>query len=503
MATVYSLVCWGGRLGKTVTLTIASPCVVTSTNHGLRDGTRLVFSTTGALPTGITAGTTYYAKSTAANTFNLYSDAALTSIVNTSGTQSGTHKAKSVLMGEYFTQYPGRWGASGSERCYDGLVSVLTTRGAAATRIDPEIVEYGEAFTEYATSGKTLRVGSCPYTLHTSRVNGVRSAAFHNGNIGEGYINLVSNYGHVVGARTDVDGLQFEHLSSGATGTLLSTESSQSGSILNNICIGKSTTSGSSGIFLQDSLCNVQRNLVIGCTTGIVHYSSGGSGKVALNTASKNGTGIKSYNDALTYRYDSWVDNISIGNTINWGVQPTTLEFASNNVGESGDPIWTTTGGASITATTSDFADYTNNNYRPSNASSALVDAAIEFYGVTLRDISDAECPNYNNGGAEAFDVGCYEFDHGYGNHPITATLTLTGLSVGSDVVVRSAGTSTILASVDQVTGSTWEYTYGATHSVDIDVIKPGLVLVPFRNLALTASDSSLPVSQQLDRNYQ
>jgi hypothetical protein len=103
----------------------------------------------------------------------------------------------------------------------------------------------------------------------------------------------------------------------------------------------------------------------------------------------------------------------------------------------------------------------------------------------------------------EAWDCGPYEFDHGYGNHPITATLTLTGLSVGSDVVARSAGTSTILASVDQVTGSTWEYTYGATHSVDIDVIKPGLVLVPFRNLALTASDSSLPVSQQLDRNYQ
>ena len=68
MATVYSLVCWGGRTGKTVTLSIASPCVVTSTNHGLRDGTGLVFSTTGALPTGITAGTTYYAKSTAANT---------------------------------------------------------------------------------------------------------------------------------------------------------------------------------------------------------------------------------------------------------------------------------------------------------------------------------------------------------------------------------------------------------------------------------------------------
>ena len=47
MATVNSLVCWGGRTGKTVTLTIASPCVVTSTNHGLRDGTGLVLAAEG------------------------------------------------------------------------------------------------------------------------------------------------------------------------------------------------------------------------------------------------------------------------------------------------------------------------------------------------------------------------------------------------------------------------------------------------------------------------
>ena len=69
MATVYSLVCWGGKDGKTATMTIASPCVVSLTKHGLRDGTGVVFSTTGALPTGITAGTTYYARSTATGTF--------------------------------------------------------------------------------------------------------------------------------------------------------------------------------------------------------------------------------------------------------------------------------------------------------------------------------------------------------------------------------------------------------------------------------------------------
>lgn len=51
MATVYSLICFGGRTGKTVTMTIANPCVVTLTNHGLRDGFGVVFSTSGASPT--------------------------------------------------------------------------------------------------------------------------------------------------------------------------------------------------------------------------------------------------------------------------------------------------------------------------------------------------------------------------------------------------------------------------------------------------------------------
>ena len=124
MSTVFSLVCWGGRTGKTVSLTIASPCVVTNTNHGLRDGTGLRFKANGdTLPAGLTAGVTYYAKSTAANTLNLYSDAGLTMIVNTSGTQSGTHILQSLLVADpanalasYGLSDLSRWGSSGSER---------------------------------------------------------------------------------------------------------------------------------------------------------------------------------------------------------------------------------------------------------------------------------------------------------------------------------------------------------------------------------------------------
>jgi hypothetical protein len=73
-------------LGGTATITIASPAVVTSSVL-YTEGAAVVFSTTGALPTGITAGTTYFAFNNVGLTFQLLDAAG--AIVNTSGTQSG------------------------------------------------------------------------------------------------------------------------------------------------------------------------------------------------------------------------------------------------------------------------------------------------------------------------------------------------------------------------------------------------------------------------------
>jgi hypothetical protein len=77
----------------TVTITIAAPGVVTWTAHGLVTGSPVVFTTTGALPTGITAGTTYFAIPTGVNTFQIATTAALAAAgtaITTSGSQSGT-----------------------------------------------------------------------------------------------------------------------------------------------------------------------------------------------------------------------------------------------------------------------------------------------------------------------------------------------------------------------------------------------------------------------------
>jgi hypothetical protein len=78
------------KASVTATMTIASPCVVTSNGHGYSDGDLVVFTTTGALPTGLTAGTPYFVVSAATNTFRVSATSGGTAI-NTSGSQSGTH----------------------------------------------------------------------------------------------------------------------------------------------------------------------------------------------------------------------------------------------------------------------------------------------------------------------------------------------------------------------------------------------------------------------------
>lgn len=77
----------------TVTISNASPGVVTWTGHGLEANTPVVFSTTGALPTGLTAGTTYYVKTVLdVDTFTVSATPGGT-VIDTSSAGSGVHTA--------------------------------------------------------------------------------------------------------------------------------------------------------------------------------------------------------------------------------------------------------------------------------------------------------------------------------------------------------------------------------------------------------------------------
>lgn len=78
------------------TITIATPAVITQAAHGYILGDAIKLSTTGALPTGLTANTIYYVTNPTTNTFNVsstYANAVAGTKINTTGSQSGVHKA--------------------------------------------------------------------------------------------------------------------------------------------------------------------------------------------------------------------------------------------------------------------------------------------------------------------------------------------------------------------------------------------------------------------------
>jgi hypothetical protein len=98
---------WETLTSGVFTVTIASPAVVSQTAHGLAINSPVSFSTTGVLPTGITAGTTYYVIATGftANTFQISLTVGGTAVITT-GTQSGVHTlSRSYTSGAEFGFY--------------------------------------------------------------------------------------------------------------------------------------------------------------------------------------------------------------------------------------------------------------------------------------------------------------------------------------------------------------------------------------------------------------
>lgn len=81
-------------------------------------------------------------------------------------------------------------------------------------------------------------------------------------------------------------------------------------------------------------------------------------------------------------------------------------------------------------------------------------------------------------------------------------TVSFTGLPIGCDAVVLSAGTDSILDQRDSLATSSYGYVYSGAQTVDVGFIKPGYVPLYIRNLSLTTTDSSIPVSLTKDRNY-
>lgn len=160
-----------------VTITIASPGVITWTAHPLLVNDVVIFTTTGALPTGLTAGTKYYVISTTTNTFQVSTSVAGTA-VNTSGSQSGTHTAQCFTYGNgdgsttfNLPDYRGRkLVGSGTGFKIATIVSVASSiiTASGLSNVASNEFQTGQAVLFTATTAGNLTTATVYYVIRSS-----------------------------------------------------------------------------------------------------------------------------------------------------------------------------------------------------------------------------------------------------------------------------------------------------------------------------------------------
>lgn len=83
---------------QTASIAVTSPTIITVAASP-ETGSAVAFTTTGTLPTGITAGTTYYVSKINATTFFISTSSTLSPLVNVTGAGSGVHTVSTVSLG--------------------------------------------------------------------------------------------------------------------------------------------------------------------------------------------------------------------------------------------------------------------------------------------------------------------------------------------------------------------------------------------------------------------
>jgi hypothetical protein len=165
---------WDATIGyqaATVTMTIATPCVVTSTLV-LPNLTAIVFETSGALPTGLLVGTTYYTRFVSSTTFNLStsttSSAALSSVIITgvAGQFSCTASSVALVVGQSLT-ISGTYGGTGSITGYTTPTTyyIIATNGSTTFTLSTTAGGAGVVTTAGTPTGLTYTLST---TINTS-----------------------------------------------------------------------------------------------------------------------------------------------------------------------------------------------------------------------------------------------------------------------------------------------------------------------------------------------
>ena len=171
---------WDASIGyqsSTVTMTIANPCVVTTTLN-LPDLTAIVFETSGALPTGLLVGTTYYTRFVSSTTFNL-SLTPTGALIITSGSQSGVQKISS--RGVLVSQLNGASSVPLSQIAFlvsdaSRFVLCFGTNDLGSTTVNPLLIRWSdqESVTEWSPA-ITNQAGSITLSHGSTIVTAIQS----------------------------------------------------------------------------------------------------------------------------------------------------------------------------------------------------------------------------------------------------------------------------------------------------------------------------------------
>lgn len=504
MATIYSLVCWGGKDGKSPTADHTTDRF-TLTNHGVRDAMPVQF-VGGTPPAGLSASTNYYCKVVAAgSTFDLYTDTGLTA--KATFTDNGTGW---VMKSGYYMGLPSktRWTYSSVEYIFDSIEAWNTyhTTTNPASAFDTHYCEIGEAFTSYqGGTALTITVPSAQNIIWT-KVNGVRSDGWHSGGIPVTSVPTALSAGFVYcvnAANGSADSIKLNRYGDYVDGfTVLVTATTGVGSCVTlnkgltgcyrmNL-VGYSTSVPTRCLYMSEAITYGIGNQILKGSRGaeITNFKAGLV--CANNTISGAATGMY----ATTGPNGFYYNNISLGNTTNWAAATlTAVEGSSNNAGLSGE-AWVVGSGTRVTMATTDFNNFASNDFSPAASTSPQVNAGVNFYGYPALDIADGLRPSYEDG-TDVIDIGAHEWD--FGNTP-PLTVTITPLVAGSTVRVFAAGTQTERASTTN-SGTSYNPSGVLVEAVDITIYKDGYL--PRRLTNVTLSEGlTIESTQTIDRAY-
>lgn len=400
MATVYSLVCFGGAAGLACTANATTNRITITTAGPVPNTGLAVQFTASTLPDGISASTPYYARYYDADEFSLYDtyahaiDTGSTDGLVDIGPGTGTTV---VVWGDYYLGLTAtqklRYGAVGSEKIYSGFKAWYDARVSAGWgEWDTEYCEIADGFIDRNSAMVTV-APTCLETIIHTKIDGVRSSAFHNGAMASSYVMRAIGYDYIIkisSMRVTVDGVDFEEISDQSSGAI---KCDAKLSTIRN-CIFRATSFYSSvGIRFNASYtsygCDISNNIFYKCGN-----SSGGTVGAGISLGQYTNALSRIYNNLCVECGDGffcngvategvYYNNLAINSLhLNWGATEPTFDMrATFNYGESGDAIWTDAGGVSSDELTdADFTDYAGLDFSPT------LDSIILFGGTTVPD---------------------------------------------------------------------------------------------------------------------